>query len=253
MDAATTIQDAVARVAALRKATRDQPEIQRAAEAVKRVQALRFAGTYADLLAGDTYAQAARFFLEELYSDKDYAQRDAQFSRIANPLGKYFPQKVVATAVSLAQLHVLTEEMDDAMARAWAAQTQGNPAGARGDDATRYLAAWRFVGNASARECQLRSVLAVGHELERLVRLPGLRMALRMMRRPAKASGMGDLQRFLEAGFDTFAGLVQGKDRGSQIFLETIENRETQWISQLFNKEADACADKLRNCLATAR
>jgi hypothetical protein len=252
MDAATTIKDSVARVAALREVRATQPNLEQAAVAVKRVQALRFAGTYLDLLAGDTYAAAARFFLDELYSDKDYAQRDAQFSRIANPLGKYFPPKVVATAVSLARLHVLTEEMDHSMALAWNAQS-GASALARADDSARYLAAWREVGGRPARETQLRSVLAVGQELERLVRLPGLRMALRMMRSPAKASGMGALQRFLEAGFDTFAGLVKGRDQGAQVFLDTIEGREARWIEQLFEMEHSACLSQLRLCLSAAR
>ncbi len=252
MDAATTIRNAVARVEALREASRAQPALHQATIAVKRIQARRFAGTYADLLAGDTYADAARFFLDELYSDKDYAQRDAQFSRIAKPLGKYFPPRVVATAVSLAKLHVLTEEMDHSMAIAWNSQLEGGAPLIRADDASRYLAAWREVGSASARKSQLESVLAVGHELERLVRLPGLRMALRMMRGPAKASGLGALQRFLEAGFDTFAGLVEGRDRGSQVFLDTISDRETHWITQLFEMDAAACTNKLRLCLASS-
>lgn len=252
MDAATTIKDAVARVGALRAEVRARPELKSAAHAVKRVQARRFAGTYADLLAGDTYSDAARFFLEELYSERDYAQRDAQFSRIANPLGKYFPQRVVDTAVLLAGLHVLTEEIDHRMAQVWDAQNAKNPALAKADDATRYLAAWREVGCTSERAVQLKSVLEVGHELERLVRLPGLRMALRMMRRPAKASGLGALQSFLEAGFDTFAGLVNGRDRGSQVFLDTIEARESQWIEHLFEMEHKACIEKLRHCLAAA-
>ena len=44
------------------------------------------------------YAAAARFFLDELYSDKDYADRDAQFARIAGAIEKLFPAQVARTA-----------------------------------------------------------------------------------------------------------------------------------------------------------
>jgi hypothetical protein len=72
------------------------------------------------LLASVEYAGAARFFLNDLYSDKDYSLRDAQFARIAGALQRLFPKQVVATAVTMAQLHILTEELDRQMAVAWA-------------------------------------------------------------------------------------------------------------------------------------
>ena len=92
------------------------PPLQAALGRVKRVQSRRFAGTYADLLAAGPYSAATRFFLDELYSDKDYAERDAQFARIAGAIESLFPAQIADTAVDLAQLHALTEELDQAMA-----------------------------------------------------------------------------------------------------------------------------------------
>ena len=246
MNASSIIQDAVARVADLRVQTATRPDVQAAASQIKALQARRFGGTYADLLADDVYRGAVRFFLEELYSEKDYSRRDAQFARIAGPLDKFFPQRVVDTAVAMARLHALTEELDHAMALAWVASSSMQ------DDAARYVAAWRTVGRALDRDVQLATVLHVGCELERLVRLPGLRMSLRLMRRPAHAAGLGALQAFLEAGFDTFAGLVRGRDRGARQFLATIEGREAHWMAQLFQLDADECAARFRHCLASA-
>ncbi len=243
MDAANTIQDAVARVNALRSEVATRSDWQDAATAIKSLQARRFAGTYADLLSGAVYADATRFFLAELYSEKDYADRDAQFARIAGPLQKFFPQRVVDTAVMLAQLHVLTEELDHDMAMAWVQQQDID------DDALRYLQAWRTVASGDKRKTQLDTVLEVGHELERLVRLPGLRMALKMMRRPARASGLGALQSFLEAGFDTFSGLVHGPDRGSAQFLEIIASRESVWLDRLSCMPVAESSALLASCL----
>src|SRR5215207_6725026 len=140
METARKIRNSVAEVAMLRQAGDANPALHAAVGEIKRVQSRRFAGTYADLLAGGPYAAAAQFFLEELYSDKDFAERDAQFARIAGALERLFPEQVAATAVALAQLHALTEELDQAMARAWLPQVDDKVG-----EAGRYVAAWREV------------------------------------------------------------------------------------------------------------
>ena len=64
-------------------------------------------------------------------------------------------------------------------------------------------------------------------------RNPVLRGALRMMRRPAQAAGLGDLQRFLEAGFDTFGAM-----RGAGEFLGLVREREQALCVALFASTA---------------
>jgi len=247
MDAAETIRDAVARVAALRQDAATEPSLHAATLAVKSFQAQRFAGTYADLLASTEYAGAARFFLDDLYSDKDYSLRDAQFARIAGGLQRLFPKQVVATAVTLAELHVLTEELDHQMAVAWMGVNAAT------DTVSRYMVCWHGVGREADRDRQLEMVLQVGGELDRLTRTPGLRMMLRMMRRPAAAAGLGSLQAFLESGFDIFAQM-SGKGARAREFLGTIQERESGWIRRLSNDGAAApCEVALRSCLAQAQ
>src|ERR1035437_6129618 len=119
MKAANIIRDTVLQVTQLRHSSVECPGLVQALGEIKRFQAQRFAGTYLDLLHSDQYQPAARFFLDELYSEKDYSERDTQFARIASALERLFPQQVVQTAVSLAQLHGLTEALDLAMARQW--------------------------------------------------------------------------------------------------------------------------------------
>lgn len=245
MEAAATIRDAVARVAALRQDTVKSPPLHAATLSVKAFQARRFAGTYADLLASKEYAGAARFFLDDLYSDKDYSLRDAQFARIAGALQRLFPKQVVATAVLLAQLHVLTEELDRQMALVWIS----GPPEVTGDPVNRYMACWSTLGREIDRNRQLEMVLEVGAELDRLTRTPGLRMMLRMMRRPATAAGLGSLQTFLESGFDIFAQMA-GKDARAQKFLDTIRERESTWIRRLTAAEPASVETELRACLA---
>lgn len=237
MDAAQTIRDAVSRVTDLRQAAESSPPLQAAILAVKRFQARRFALTYADLLKSTVYQGAARFFLEELYGDRDYSERDAQFARIAGALQRIFPDQAVATAVSLASVHALTEEIDHEMGRAWLAQSfAACPA-----ESLRYVKAWKQVGRAADRNLQLKSILALGRDLDRLTRTNGLRMMLKLMRRPARTAGLSDLQEFLESGFDTFAQMsrIGGE---TEKFLLMIQQRETSLMEELFLVEDDVVA-----------
>ncbi|MBC7917145.1 MAG: hypothetical protein H7Y28_04975 [Rhodoferax sp.] len=213
---------------------------------VKEFQSRRFAATYSDLLNSKDFGAASRFFLIELYGDKDYALRDAQFARIASALQKYFPASVVETAVALAQLHALTEELDFAMAKACSTVDANRMA----DESMRYLESWRQVGRPADRTHQLDAVLNVGAELNRLTQIRGLRMMLRMMRGPAKAAGLDALQRFLESGFDTFSEMSGAKNL-AEGFLETIANRERTWIGTLTNAPKDLCLRELRASLVT--
>ncbi|MEJ6020983.1 FFLEELY motif protein [Ramlibacter sp. PS4R-6] len=244
MEAAQTIRNAVARVGELREAQAARPGLREAVIGIKALQARRFSGTYEDIMARGPYSAAATFFLEELYSERDFAERDAQFARIAGAIERFFPSQVAQTAVNLASLHALTEALDHGMGVAWLGLDASLP------EAARYIAAWREVGKRPEREAQLSDVLAIGREMARLTRTPGLRTMLRMMRGPAHAAGLASLQGFLEAGFDTFASMARGD--GARTFLGIIEERESRLIADLFDAPAVACETQLARTLGQA-
>lgn len=242
MKSAQVIREALQEVTRLRALAASKPALKSALATVKSLQADRFESTYEDFLASALHGPATRFFLEDLYGSADYAERDRQFSRIAGSLQSFFPEQVVETAVALAELHMHTELLDHAMANAWMAQRAGN------DPASNYVACWKIVGAAPERYTQLETVIKIGQELDSLTRTPGLRMTLRMMRGPAKLAGLSSLQRFLEKGFDTFAGMAKSADGTSQ-FLSTIRIRESQWIRTLSDESAEQARTELASCL----
>jgi hypothetical protein len=219
--------------------------------AVRRVQVLRFRHTYADLLASPAHQEATTFFLEELYGSDDYEQRDAQFARIASALERLFPPSVLSLALQLARMHALTESLDLALARAWA-QTQPTPpvtTSVKGMTVcgADYVAAWQGVGHREARAAQLRGVVDMGQQLIHVVRIPGLRTALKLMRGPARAAGLELLQRVLESGFDAFRSL-----RAPTEFLDVIAARESAWMATLFDRPGDARRTLVRCCTAAS-
>jgi hypothetical protein len=243
MQGSQEIRQSLKRVAKLRQTAALEEPLSAATAAVKRLQARRFAGTYPDLLASPTFAPSATFFLEELYSAKDFSDRDAQLARIAGALERTFPEAVLATVCALAQLHLQTEELDLAMAQAWCLHPETG-------EATRYLQAWRSVGQRMSRDWQLATVLDIGQTLGSLTRKPGLRLMLKMMHKPAQMAGLGALQAFLESGFDHFSGMA--KAGAVAEFLETIRARESDWINRLFDAKSVTCETELTHTLGLA-
>jgi hypothetical protein len=146
--------------------------------------------------------------------------------------------------VDLAKLHALTEDLDHALGREWNSRPQA------ASDAQRYVESWRAVGRRADREAQLSDVLAIGEEMTRLTRTPGLRTMLRMMRGPAHAAGLEALQQFLESGFDTFAAIARTGQAAA--FLRLIAERERGLITLLFDEPAVACETELARTLGQA-
>ena len=103
-DAATRILQHLAAVEGERRKRLATPALASAVAALKGWQQQRFARTHASLLAHPRYGRAANFFLNELYGPQDFAQRDAQFSRIVPALVRLFPADIVDTEIGRAHV-----------------------------------------------------------------------------------------------------------------------------------------------------
>ncbi len=231
--AAEAIRSHLERVTALRVRAHQQGLAQ-AVHDIKRLQAQRFRGTYSDFLARPPFAPATRFFLEELYGEHDFSERDRQFGRIAGALERMFPPAVSSLAVDLSETHALTEVLDHELAVHWMSQPEDTAA------ARRYVLSWRQTGAHEERSRQLDVVRHMGSELQRLTRNAPLRLGLKMMRRPAQLAGLSALQSFLENGFDAFAAM-----RNPDEFMQAIQTRERRWIDALFNADVSMVAAEL--------
>lgn len=210
----------LAEVEAERARRAADPPLAERVQALKAWQQARFRTHYADLLQSPRHGPAARFFLDELYGPRDFSRRDAQFARIVPAVGRLFPAEIVRTVATLGALHALSESLDSAMGAAL-------PAAALDDGC--YALAWQAVGRAADRERQIGLTLEVGRSLDRYTRTPMLTASLRMMRGPARAAGLSELQHFLETGFEAFKAM-----RGAAEFLGTIAARERGFVAAQF-------------------
>lgn len=210
-------------VAAHRRLRADDHVLNGSVRTVKTFQHSRFSHTYGDLLKQPRYAKAARFFLDELYGPGDFAARDSQIARVVPGIVRVFPQEIVVTVAKLGELHALSESLDTEMGQRLSAPSL---------TLVEYGRVWRSVGRAPDRERQIMLMLAIGADLERYTGRVVLRHSLRLMRGPAGAAGLGALQRFLEAGFDTFRAIG-----GADHFLRTIAQREREFAADLFSND----------------
>jgi len=199
-------------------ASRD-PALQAARTALKQFQSQRLSETHADLLAAPDTRDAALFFFEELYGAHDLSQRDTDLERIVPTMQRLLPVNALHTITEAIALDALSEQLDSAMARQLDTQV----------DEASYVAAYRAVGTRAQRERQLELVNALGLSLCDLVRVPLLNTTLKMMRAPARLAGLGDLQQFLERGFNAFKRMKRPQD-----FVATIVRREGKALDNCY-------------------
>jgi hypothetical protein len=210
----------LARLRALRGAPTDAAFESRVAQ-VRLWQATRLARTYADLSATSRYAAATRFFLDDLSGTTDYSDRDTELQRVLPLMTRVLPESAIETAALAIEVDALSEELDRELARAL------EPGEITEE---RYEKAYRLCGNRAHREHQIDLIGQVGRRLDALVKLPLVYRMLKMMRRPAKLAGFGDLQGFLEHGFESFQRMG-----GAETFLATIAERETTIMERIFS------------------
>ena len=199
--------------------------IERELSQVRRWQAARLARTHADLLHNPRYRPAAEFFLDELYGDRDFRQRERDLARVVPIMTRVLPEPVLYTAALALELNALSHELDARLTRRLIAEF-----GFSGElDDAAYVAAYRASGDDAQRRHQLDLVEQLGRDLQRIVPKRFIHTALKLAKGPARLAGVGELHRFLEAGFRAFHHL--GAEAGA--FVTTITGRERAILERI--------------------
>ena len=213
----------------LRASLNDSPALADSVRRIKRWQSSRLAKTYPDLMGNPGTAQAARFFLDDLYGDHDLSDRDQALERVLPKVGKILPSAAMQVVLVAIELDLLSEQMDHRLAEALL------DAGVENDALlTESLYAEYFVAETkqSDRLKQLELLNQVGQSLCKLVKVPLMGWILKKVEKPAVSAGLGALHRFVVNGFDAFASLDDAKN-----FLSTIEQRERYFLEKLYSGE----------------
>ena len=166
-------------------------------------QAARLARTHRDLLESRRFHDAAEFFLTDLYGPKDLSRHVEEVRRIVPLMTSVLPDSGLATVAHAMELNALSESLDGAMVEALGERTADITAGA-------YAEAYRAVDRAQDRERQIDLIALLGEALDKLTHLRFIGMTLKVMRKPARLAGLGELQAFLERGYAAFGAMRGG-------------------------------------------
>ena len=193
-------------------------------------QAQRLEHSFAGFLEDPARRPAARFFLTDVYGDRDFTRRDADIARVIPMMQTLLPAALLKTVADGIELGALTHAFDLRMAEA----LQPLAGRRRSIDVDLYARAYREIGLPRLRTRQIALIVDVGTGLAAALRMPGVGTLLKLSRFPAKAAGLGELQTFLERGFAAFAELGD-----AHAFLADIRRNETRAMHSLFAGDAD--------------
>jgi hypothetical protein len=219
----------------LRSSAGDDPGKADMRRQLRRWQSERLARTHADFLTSPRYRGAALFFLSDLYGPQDHSERYVEAERVLPLMVRMLPVTALAAVADAVELDTLCESLDADMVAVLGPRlsTLDEPA---------YADAYRQTGRARDREQQVALIRDLGSTMDHLAQLPFVGTALRRMNSPAKIFGLGQLQNFLERGFDAFSAM-----KGADEFVRLIVERETRLSRGLF-----AGDDRLLDHPATA-
>lgn len=204
------------------------PELEPRLQQLRSWQADRLARTYADLRRDPQLSGGLEFFLTDLYGPHDFTRRNRQLSRAWGYFKRALPSSAIEVLAKAIELEILTAELDHAMV----SQLTSEPL-----SGATYAAAYRAVGRPEQRRRQIDLIIGLGEQLGRIVRHAAIGLALRAARAPARATGLGMLQNFLERGFSGFSRM-----QDAQRLLGAIREREQQLMEALFNGGYDPFA-----------
>lgn len=223
----TRLRASLATAAEVRARLAREPAGAAQRQALRSWQAGRLAATYADLLASPRYRATAQFFLSDIYGPKDLTRHEDVVRTLEPLIVRTLPATGLETVADAIELNALSETLDALMIAALEKS-------ARQLDAESYADAYRTVGRRTDRERQIDLIYDLGKSLDSLTRTPLIGTTLMMMRKPAKLAGLGDLQDFLERGYNAFRGM-----KGADEFLNIVRTRERALLESVFGGSAE--------------
>lgn len=189
-------------------------------------QTQRLAHTYADFLADERYEPACRFFLDDIYAPRDFTQRNEDIVRIHNFMMRFIPPRALKSLTMAIELNNLTEVLDEKLLRALLDDVGVTDS----INEEQYAEAYRLCDNYDDRLKQIDMIVAIGRDLESLVKHQVIGWTLRVARGPANRAGWHELQEFLEHGYSSFRHMGNADK-----FLNAIQDRETRILDNIYS------------------
>jgi hypothetical protein len=193
-------------------------------------QSERLACTYADLLNDKQYRSACQFFLSDIYSPRDFSQRDQDAEHLYSLLSRFLPQAMLWLLADAIRLNQLTDRLD----RTLLVELEKNLVMTKAITEHSYAQAFRQCDNYDQRREQIELMVKILREAAQGARNPIFAASLRLVRRPAQRAGWIEVYNFLERGYQACRPM-----RDVKRFVKTIQQREMIILDQIFAGEPE--------------
>ena len=191
-------------------------------------QSSRLIHTHKTFYQSPDYSEGLDFLFSELYSAKDFSQRDSDLERIFPKLVKYLPKKVVHIVALLVELNHLTQQLDQQLAF-----TIFHRMKLKHIDEDIYCHAYKSCDNKADRIRQIELTQELGTKLDRYARSSTISFTLNMTEGAAEMAGLRALHQFLKSGFNAFH-----KMKSVDSLMHEISTKERDLMMTIFHKNS---------------
>ena len=193
-------------------------------------QSQRLARTYADLLEVPRYTPACRFFLDDIYAERDFSQRDHDLETMYDFMRRFVPDAVSRPAALTIKLHRMTDALDQQLLDVLVNQVGITES----ITVAQYAEAYRLCDNYRERVAQIDAIIEICEHIDGIVRNPITGPALALAKRPLRGAGYGEVVNFLARGYDSFKRM-----HGSYHFRKALHDRELSALDRMYAHDPD--------------
>lgn len=180
-------------------------------KAVKSFQKERLTKTHQQFLNNPDTNQAAQFFLNELYGEKDFSIYYKDLDKLLPTMEKMFPVSALNIITKALSLNLLTEKLDNQLAEQLGSNFTEK----------QYWKSYNDIGTVEDRTFQLDLLKDIGQNLIKASKMPLISQLLSVMSIPAQQMDLMNLHNFLKNGFHVFKNT-----KNPQFFIDTIYSYE---------------------------
>ena len=204
------------------------PEVSReeAKAALQEFQVRRLKRDFRDLRMSAEYGPFADFFATEIYSARDFTERNESFRRVTNQFRHLIGEEIYVGLVRLLDLHSLTDRLDDEMSVALAAA--GRPVGF---SEAQYEEAYRQLDNYDERRLQIDLIVESLEFTHRISQMSLIGVVLKSVRVAAGLFTKDRIVELLERAYSTMRGI-----RDVRYLAEEVRKRELERLDRIYGK-----------------
>lgn len=207
----------------IRKNYLADPVLKNVKDKLKAYQVERLKFTHKECLNDPNTKDATKFFLTEIYSEKDLTKRDADLGKVVPMMCKLFPKELLLVLSDAIELDALTEQMDMMMCKNLKEDFTD-------DD---YKEAYKNKTSYNDRKRQIELTNSLGVSLIDIVKYPLIGSLLGKMGFPAKMLGLSEMHELLNNGFNIFKNT-----KNVDVFLATLIQNEYDILDDIYDKQS---------------